>query len=161
MKKTTPFSLFSFSLLVCVASSSHALEPNDDIGSATVLAAGVLSVTDDLQGASGDFRREGFPDTFLGAFSEDSFSNRIAFDDRNSVFGDGFASGLSDILVNPDGSIHLAVSGFPDVAFDGGHFQEGEYELSLLVELNDGTLTTITESSTLVPGVIEDSFDFL
>jgi len=75
------------------------------------------------------------------------------------VFGDGFASGLSDISVNPDGSIFLAVSGFPDVGFDGGHFQEGEYELSLVVELIDGTFTNFTESSTLVLNEV-DQFSF-
>lgn len=154
MKRTTPLFLLLFFFLVCVASSSHALEPNDDFGSATVLAAGVLSVTDDLRGAEGDF-----PDTLLGAFDDDSFLNLIESDDDSSVFGDGFASGLSDIPVNPDGSIYLAVTGFPDDDFDGGHVEEGEFELDLLIELADGTLTNVTEFASIVPGAV-NQFSF-
>lgn len=79
-------------------------------------------------------------DTTLGSFDE-SF-NLIAVDDDSSVFGTGLGSALP-VTGNPDGTIHLRVSGFNDFDFDGladggatPHTQTGAYTLFLL----DGTI---------------------
>ncbi len=75
-------------------------------------------------------------DTTLGSFDE-SF-NLIATDDDSSVLGTGLGSGLQ-VTGNPDGTLHLIVSGFSDFDFDGlsdggttPHQQTGDYTLFLL-----------------------------
>lgn len=58
---------------------------------------------------------EAGPDTIMGLFSEEDIL--LNSDDDGSPVGNGVASGLSGV-VNPDGTIHLVVSGFPDFEFD-------------------------------------------
>ncbi len=74
-------------------------------------------------------------DTTLGSFDQ-SF-NLIATDDDSSPLGTGLGSGLR-LTGNPDGTIHLRVSGFSDFDFDGisdggtaAHSQSGAYEILL------------------------------
>lgn len=74
-------------------------------------------------------------DTTLGAF--DQFFNLITSDDDSSFLGTGLGSGLT-VTGNPDGTLHLRVSGFSDFDFDGlsdggatPHPQSGAYELFL------------------------------
>lgn len=125
-------------------------EPNDDFGAATVLAAGVLSVTDSLAG-------EPLPDTYLGAFGDATFTPPAIAE--NDDFGAGLASQILDVPVNADGSIHLAVTGCCD-NFGGTHGEEGEYDL--LVEVFDSggsLLTDFTTNSTLLPTSV-DQFSF-
>ena len=69
--------------------------------------------------------------------SLDEFFNPIATDDDSSPLGTGFASALP-VTGNPDGTVHLRVSGFDDFDFDGQsdgsgapHGQSGNYELFL------------------------------
>ena len=75
-------------------------------------------------------------DTTLGSF--DQFFSLIATDDDSSTFGTGLGSSLP-LTGNPDGTIHLRVSGFSDFDFDGlndgsatAHQQTGAYTLFLL-----------------------------
>ena len=74
-------------------------------------------------------------DTTLGSFDE--FFNLIDTDDDSSPVGIGLGSALP-VFGNPDGSINLQVSGFPDFDFDGlddsygaPHQNAGDYELLL------------------------------
>jgi len=145
-------SAFFFSALFAI-NPSIAAEPNDDFPSATVLAPGVTLVLDS---------REGFPspDTYLGAFADNSFTlPTLAEDDDSSPVGDGLGSGIFDVSVNADGSIHLAVTGCCD-DFDGSHTEAGDYEL--IVEVFDaggGPLTAFTAPESLAFGEI-DMFSF-
>ncbi|MEO0531754.1 MAG: hypothetical protein AAF266_14435, partial [Planctomycetota bacterium] len=121
----------SFAWACLAASVAHAgilFEPNEDFGSATPLTSGVFTVSDEIIGGPG------FPDLTLGAFDE--FGGLIATDDDSSPLGNGLASALFGIPVNDDGSIDLAVSGFPDFDFDGisdgdafPHTEVGDYDL--------------------------------
>lgn len=133
---------------------TFAAEPNDDFGSATVLGAGVSSVSDTLDGGTGA------PDTYLGFFADDSFPlPPLAEDDDSSPLGDGLADALFGIAVNADGSIPLAVTGCCD-DFDGSHSEEGDYEL--FVDVFDGggmPIDSFSVTSTLMAGIV-DEFDF-
>ncbi len=70
----------------------------------------------------------GAPDTMMR--SMDEFGVEVAFNDDDSPFGDGFASGFIS-TVNADGSLHLEVTGYPDEFFEGLHEESGEYALVL------------------------------
>lgn len=73
-------------------------------------------------------------DTTLGSFDQ-SF-NLINTDDDSSFLGTGLGSALT-LTGNPDGTVHLRVSGYSDFDFDGltdgitAHQQSGAYELLL------------------------------
>ena len=85
----------------------------------------------------------GFADTTLGSFGAGGLGGGalIGLDDDNSPFGDGRASAMGG-FVNPDGSIELAVSGYPDFDFDGfndfdgpplPHGESGDFEVLVAV----------------------------
>ena len=74
-------------------------------------------------------------DTTLGSFDE--LFNLIDTDDDTNILGTGLASSLT-VVGNPDGTVHLVVSGFSDFDFDGlndgsatPHTQSGDFELFL------------------------------
>ena len=154
-------------LLANAATANTDTGSNDVFASAQILPAGALTVSGDLDpaGAPGDLiaQESGtlFPggvvshdfivtpggaftaaidnsasgtDTTLGSFDQ-SF-NLIATDDDSSFLGTGLGSSLG-LIGNPDGTIHLVVSGFSDFDFDGlsdgggAHGQTGAYELLL------------------------------
>ncbi len=129
-------------------------EPNETFAQSTVLDPGVLSVTDDLSPGEGDA-----PNTFLGVFDEggfDPFDNFIADDDDNSTLGNGEASGLSEITVNPDGSVRFIVTGNGDFFFDGDHSEIGGYKA--FVEIFDdggGLIDEFSVNGTLQAGVAD------
>lgn len=144
-----PLVFFSFSF--CIA---HAEEPNDTFAQATVLDPGTLSVTDDLFPGTGTA-----PNTYLGVFDEFGFDwldNFIADDDDSSTFGNGEASGLIDIGVNPDGSIRFIVTGNGDLDFDGTHEETGGYKAFIEVfDAGNNPIDDFTVNGTLQP----DFFD--
>ena len=88
----------------------------------------------------------GAPDTTMGMFGVGGplVGPPLGVSDESEVFGDGLGSELFG-TVNADGTINIAVSGFPDLDFDGlagtPHTQEGDFELFLSVgpgaRLND------------------------
>ena len=91
----------------------------------------------------------GAPDTTMGMFGVGGplAGPLLDVSDQSNVFGDGFGSELLG-TVNADGTLNIAVSGYPDLDFDGlrdgggtPHDQEGDFELFLSVgpgaRLND------------------------
>ena len=88
----------------------------------------------------------GAPDTTMGMFGVGGplAGPLLGVSDLSDTFGDGFGSELFG-TVNADGTLNIAVSGFPDLDFDGlagtPHTQEGDFELFLSVgpgaRLND------------------------
>jgi hypothetical protein len=94
------------------------------------------------------------PDTVLGIFDQNW--SLIAWDDDSSHLGDGLASGLYGRPVNPDGSINMAVSGYPDSDFTGAHSQQGPYALYLDVhDPSGGTQSYETGWTNLVSGGVD------
>ena len=107
----------------------------------------------------------GAPDTTMGTFGVGGplAGPPLGVSDQSNVFGDGFGSELLG-TVNADGTINIAVSGYPDLNFDGlagtPHTQEGDFELFLSVgpgaRLNDVEALTAfndpVESDTLFLG---------
>ena len=131
-------------------SLTQATEPNETFGDSTVLAPGVLSVSDDL--TSGFLS---FPDTLLGA--RDLFGSIFLVDDDSSNLGDGFASGFSDVPVNGGGGIAFAISGFGDDSFDGNHGEFGEYEAVVEVfNLFGDPVDEFSLFGTLEPGLADE-----
>ena len=117
--------LWAAAVVGAVAGGAQAIEPNDDFASRTVLAPGEMIVSDSI--FDGVFVNDNPPDTYLGAFDESG--TLIDYDDDSSFLGDSLASALIDVPVNPDGSIHLAVTGFGDTDFDGLIDDGGNVEL--------------------------------
>lgn len=77
------------------------------------------------------------PDTVIGVFDQDNVLVRS--DDDGSPVGNGVASGIGG-TVNPDGTVRLAVTGFPDLDFaslkaDSGetHQESGPYEVRVML----------------------------
>ncbi|QDT01432.1 hypothetical protein [Adhaeretor mobilis] len=138
---------------LCTISTGYGAEPNDDFGSATVLGPGVISVLDSLEGFPS-------PDTYLGAFADDTFSlPTLDEDDDSSPLGDGLGSGIFGVGVNADGSIHLAVTGCCD-DFDGTHSEDGDYELFVEVfDAGGAPLDSFSVPESLTPGEL-DTFSF-
>lgn len=113
---------------------------------------------------------EAGPDTVMGVFGPDN--TLLAADDDSSPIGNGVASGLGG-EVNTDGTIHLAVSGFPDFEFsglkDGGadvHQESGDYEVRIMLGTNrpEGdvdyyTFTGLEPGSEFAVEVTQGSFD--
>ena len=133
-----------------------AAEPNDSFADRTTLPAGTLTLSDTIDGGgSGDA-----PDTYLGFFSDDTFPlPPLAEDDDSSPVGDGLADAISDISVNADGSIPLAVTGCCD-DFDGSHTEEGDNELFVDVfDVTGAMIDSFSTKSTLAQGQI-DQFPF-
>lgn len=125
-------------LALLVSGPIQAAEPNNTFAEATVLASGVLTVSDDLTPGESGFA----PDTLLIAL--DQFGEIIdeTFDDDDSIFGDGTASGFTDVDVNPSGEIAFAITGFGDDFFEGDHEQEGGYETFVEVYSSLGSLVS-------------------
>ena len=79
----------------------------------------------------------GAPDTTMGTFGVGG--PLLGISDQSDTFGDGYGSELFG-TVNADGTLNIAVSGYPDLDFDGlrdgggiPHDQEGDFELFLSV----------------------------
>lgn len=146
------------SIAAHVATLSFAEEPNDTFAQSTVLEPGTLSISDDLTSGTGTA-----PDTFLGAFDEggfDPFFNFLTDDDDSSTFGNGEASGLTDIDINADGSIRLIVTGGGDFFFEGDHSESGGYKGFVEVfDAGEALIDEFTFAGTLQPD-IRDTYTF-
>lgn len=129
---------------------------NSDFASRLSLPRGVQTVDDELWAV------ESGPDTVLGSFNQ--FGGLIEVDDDSSDLGDGSASGLYFQPVNSDGSIHLSVSGFADMDFDGmdddvggAHVESGPFDLWVDVyDRNGDPADILVIGDTLAPGLVID-----
>lgn len=124
-------------------------EPNETFGEATVLAPGVFYVEDGLAPPL-----VAIPDTYLGTLG---FLGGIELEnDDDSIYGDGLASGLTEVPISPGGTIDFLVTGYDDFGFTGNHSQSGEYEVVVEVyDLFGDYVDTITEVRVMEPGVVE------
>jgi hypothetical protein len=130
-------------VLACCCSTLRAEEPNDNFAQATILPAGVLSVDDDVSVP--------FPNTVLASLDWLGFIEDV--DDNSSIYGNGFASGLSGVSVNAGGTIDFLVSGHPDFDFGGNHNWSGEFGFEIEVfDFFGDSLGTFTDFGILEPG---------
>lgn len=147
--------LFSFVVsFLLISTSALAEEPNETFAETTVLDSGVLSITDSLTPGE----TTGFPDTYLGAF--DSFEFLVAEDDDGSSLGDGFASGLTNVPINADGTIDFSITGVGDFFFEGDHNESGAYEAHVdVLDSAREILNSFIVSGTLQDGIV-DQYSF-
>jgi hypothetical protein len=138
-------------LVFCLCGELLAAEPNDDFWQATVLPAGVTTVDDNVTGGV-----VSSPDTYLGTLN---FFGGIQFeDDDSSIYGDGTASGVSSVSVNPGGTIDFLVTGYDDFDFTGDHFEYGEYEVVIdIYDFSGDHIERYFDYRTMQPGNV-DSF---
>lgn len=113
---------------------------NNTFATRQVLAAGINSITGSLSAGDVDFFTfTGLtpgsvfgvnvmtgPDTIIGHFS--SAGALVASDDDG---GAGLLSALASQTVGADGTITIAVTGFADFGFGGGHAQTGAYTFTV------------------------------
>jgi hypothetical protein len=98
-------------------------EPNNTFGEATILASGILSVSDELtQGGGSDY-----PDTIAAAFNAAGF--QLDINDNGGNWEGTLGSGLFGIPINNDSSIQFAVTGYDDFELQGNHQQSGAYHV--------------------------------
>jgi hypothetical protein len=141
-------------LLMILAGTDLAFgnEPNEIFSESTVLAPGVLSINDALTALPAEF-----PDTVLVTLN--AFDQMQFFDDDDSIYGNGRASGLSGIEINPGGTINFLVSGYDDFEFVGSHEISGPFEV--IVDVYDflgDFVEQIRETRTLAPAAVEEFF---
>lgn len=149
-----------FTLFIATAASllawqaATAAEPNENFASATLLSAGVLTVSDELRQP---------PDTLIGARDLFGGINEEYVNDDGGPFAATFGSEITNVPTN-SGSIQFAVTGvssFPgDVGFVGDHSEAGRIEV--FVEAFDSGGEPAGEFSairTLEPGSVEE-FNF-
>lgn len=130
---------------VLTPSIAQAVEPNETFATATVLAPGVLTVSDELTQA---------PDTILGI--TDFFGNIVDFDDDSSPVGNGRASGLAAVPT-PNGNISFVISGYGDDDFVGNHTEFGPIDVYIQTYDSFGDEANLyTSSPTLEPGSVEN-----
>jgi hypothetical protein len=144
--------LMLLSIILAGIGLTFANEPNEIFSEATVLTPGLLSINDSLTALPAEF-----PDTVLGTL--DTFGLVEFFDDDESIYGDGFASGLSGIEINPGGTINFLVSGYDDFEFVGSHEISGPFEV--IVDVYDflgDFVEQIRETRTLAPAAVEEFF---
>ncbi|MEM9352665.1 MAG: hypothetical protein AAGA92_06610 [Planctomycetota bacterium] len=138
--------------------SARAEEPNETFFESTVLPAGVLSVSDSLEGGGSA------PDTIIGVVGQ--FGGVVFADDDGSFLGDGLASAVFDIPVNTT-SVEFVVSGFgDDFFFDGDHNESGDFEAFVTVyDFSGFEIDSFSFVDTLVPGFPNEyeftNFDYL
>lgn len=138
--------LFATAALAAMIASptAQAVEPNETFATATVLAPGVLTVSDELVQA---------PDTILGI--TDFFGNIVDTDDDGSPIGNGRASGIAGVQTQ-NGNISFVVSGFGDDDFFGNHAESGPFDVYIQTYDSFGDEGNLyTSSATLEPGSVE------
>jgi len=75
------------------------------------------------------------PDTIAGLFSSDGTQDCVGDDAYNNdldKFPTGFGS-LCRFQIVADGTYYIGVTGFSEIPFDGSHFEEGAYSLTVSV----------------------------
>lgn len=138
----------TLAIAALTGSMSQAEEPNETFNAATLLAPGVLTVSDTLTpGAANE------PDTLLGVSVLAEFE---IVDDNSSAFGNGLASGAFNVPI-PFGNIEFAVTGFPNFQFDGLHDESGRYEVIVDVYSEGGVfLGQQSEVRTLAVDAVDE-----
>jgi hypothetical protein len=137
-------------LSVTLSAPAGAAELNETFATATQLAPGVLSVEDELT------LRHAYPDTLLGIQSSSGTIIESLVNDDDSIYGNGFASGLRNVPVDAD-SIRFAITGIGDSMFSGDHTVEGQYEVFVDVyDAADQLLDAFSEVRTLMPGTVDE-----
>jgi hypothetical protein len=140
------------SLIVWLFSSvagAGAAEPNESFTGRTLLAPGVLTVSDVLTPGL-----LSAPDTLLGV--RDHFGSIYDTDDDGSPLGNGTASGLGGVPTN-SGAIDFSVTGFGDDFFEGGHGELGDYKVFVDVyDFFGDPVDSFSETRTLHPGDVHN-----
>ena len=144
---------WQWAAVLALAATAHkgagGTEPNETFAARTILASGVLSLTDELTPGG-----VAAPDTFLGV--KDHFGEVYATDDDGSPLGNGFASGLGGVPTN-SGSIDFCITGYGDDFFVGSHGESGAYEVFVDVyDFFDDLVDSFSEVRTLEPGAVHD-----
>ncbi len=126
-------------------------EPNNTVGTAAILPSGLLIVSDDLNGNAGR------PNTLLGHY-DPAYSTLHISDDNSSPLGNGFASQLVGVPLEPNGSAYFRVTGAPDTSFIGAHAQSGAYYVQFdLYDSSDVFFQTLSlEFETVTPGFVDN-----
>ena len=86
------------------------LEPNNSAATATILNSGQFSITDGLNA------NVGRPDTLLGLWDPE-YTTLLDSDDNDSSLGNGFASQLTFVPLNANGSAYFMITGAADTDF--------------------------------------------
>ena len=148
------FLFLSLAFLVAIGQAARAAEPNEFFAESTLLAPGVLSVSDDLTpGGSVS------ADTLLVARAGGIFDDIIfeTFDDDGSPLGDGTASAFTDVDVINPGEIRFSITGFGDDFFEGNHIEEGDYEAYVEVFNSFGnSIDNFSIFGTLFSGAVDE-----
>ncbi len=121
-----------FASAVCMTVAVVAQEPNDTFGTASSPVG--FTVSDSLDGGGPH------PDTLLAVFADADFTTIDAVDDDSSPWGDGFASALGPVNIQPNGDVYIGVTGSEDVGFFGAHDEEGLFYLQLDIYDRDDLL---------------------
>jgi hypothetical protein len=135
---------FDYRVVITTGASHAESEGNDGIGSANpISASGVARVSGFLELSGVDWYSITVPDGALitaelhdfggptGSLFDsmiaiyDSAGGQVAFDDDDNV---GLNSGVH-YLAGDGGTYYVAVTGFNDQEFDGGHDESGDYQL--------------------------------
>lgn len=160
--------LLSIWTIACFAVSActAAEEPNERFAQATLLSPGALTTGPQSLGDGG--LGITYPDTTLGFFSDTTYSGLVSRNNDYLLYGDGRGSRVRWVT-NRDGSVPLAVSGYPDLNFDGlgdnsgqPHAQSGNVRLTLLISDTEPTPVPFAEhvvDFALVPGEVAQ-FEF-
>ncbi|WP_428307234.1 dockerin type I domain-containing protein [Lacipirellula sp.] len=138
----------SIALATGLASAlAQAAEPNETFATATILAPGVLTVSDQLVQP---------PDTILGI--RNFLGAIVDFDDDSSPVGNGHASGLVGVPTQQqNGTISFVISGYGDDDFVGNHGESGALDVYVQTYDSFGDPANLfTSSATLAPGSVEE-----
>ncbi|BBO36435.1 hypothetical protein [Lacipirellula parvula] len=139
--------LFALSALTAILASGNAraAEPNETFATATILAPGILTVSDQLVQP---------PDTILGI--RNFLGAIVDVDDDSSPLGNGHASGLTGVPTQ-NGSISFVISGYGDDDFVGSHGESGALDVYVQTYDSFGDPANLfTSSATLAPGSVEE-----
>lgn len=127
--------------------SAAAAEPNETFASATLLGAGVLTVSDELRQP---------PDTLIGARDLFGGIDENFVNDDGGPFAATFGSEITGVPTN-SGTISFAVTGTGDDFFSGSHGEAGRFVV--FVEAFDSggePAGEFSASRTLDPGLVEE-----
>jgi len=104
----------------------------DYLGIGGLLAGDVVNLSTTPLGDPPSFE---IPDTIVGLFTDNGSSECVgddAFNNDLDQFPTGFGS-LCRFEIPADGDYFIGITGFSAVPFDGAHFEEGKYSLTVNV----------------------------
>jgi len=144
--------------LLAAGQAAWAAEPNNDPLSATEvpLAPGSnqVEISDGLNGADGRL------DTLLGHFDA-SYASALASDDDGSPLGNGQASALFGLPLEPNGAVYVSVTGAGDEGFVGNHALMGAYRIIFDIYDASGNLLESTDCPDSFGGAASGCVDSL